>query len=126
MYRLLFELPSIRVNNFKGAVEKIMNHWKKYEELNSNKKIIYAFYFNYETNYKGDYDFTIGGHNDFVLLPRLAQKKYKIFISNRDKLKETWEEIWRLEEYEKINRAYDMDFEKYYPDGNIEIYISVL
>ncbi len=31
MYRLLFELPSIRVNNFKDAVEKIMNHWKKYE-----------------------------------------------------------------------------------------------
>jgi predicted transcriptional regulator YdeE len=36
-----------------------------------------------------------------------------------------WKEIWGREEKGILDRAYTYDFEKYYPDGQIEIYIAI-
>lgn len=122
----LFTLPSIRINNFKkDTYKKIESYWIKYRELELNKKTIYAFYYNYESNYKGDYDFAISGYDNFTLPSILTKNKYKIFTCTQSTLIEKWQEIWSLEDQSKINRAYDIDFEKYYEDGSIEIYISI-
>ena len=61
----IYTLPSIRINNFKDASIKIAKYWEEYLILNLKNTVIYALYFNYDSNYKGDYDFTIGGNYNF-------------------------------------------------------------
>ncbi len=122
----IYVLPSIRVNNFKDASIKIKNYWNKYLALKLKNKITYAFYFNYSSNYKGDYDFTIGSENNFpnsdlILIEKIS---YKVFICNISTLIDTWKNIWNLENSGKLQRNYRIDFEKHYNDGRVEIYIS--
>ncbi len=54
---------------------------------------------------------------------------YKVFLVDTSKnvenpVFETWKQIWELEEKLMLKRDYVLDYEKYYPDGTIEIYIG--
>lgn len=123
-----YVLPSIRINNFKSAPTKIGEYWDKYLSLNLKNEITYAFYFNYESDYKGDYDFTIGGKNYFpnsnsILI---SNDNYKIFKCDLSTIIDTWKIIWNLEDIGELKRSYNLDFEKHHNDGVIEIYISIL
>lgn len=123
-----YVLPSIRINNLKNAPIKIGEYWEKYLSLNLQNTITYAFYFNYESNYKGDYDFTIGGENYFPnsISISINEDNYKIFKCNLSTIIDTWRTIWSLEEIGELQRSYNIDFEKHHNDGTIEIYISIL
>ncbi|MFS0647164.1 hypothetical protein [Siminovitchia sp. 179-K 8D1 HS] len=37
----------------------------------------------------------------------------------------TWKRIWELEEAGLLERVYTYDFEKYLPNGEIEIHIAI-
>lgn len=53
---------------------------------------------------------------------------YQIFsVDNQDEqgVINTWNQIWKLEDNQKISRSYLYDYEKYYIDGKIEIYIGI-
>ncbi|MGG0412250.1 hypothetical protein [Peribacillus simplex] len=71
-------------------------------------------YFTSDNNLGGP--FTFSYLNNFVLFNSQIPKQ---------ELGETWKEIWQLEEEKKLHRKYSLDFEKYYPDGKVEIHIEI-
>ena len=122
---------SIRINNFKDehVVEKIMKLWKDAANRISSHEITYGVYHEYESNYKGDYTFCIAVESDegeMIEIPKdVTYKIYKVDKEEQEIII-TWNKIWEQEEAGILNRAYTFDYEKYYPDGEIEVYIAVL
>ena len=126
-------LGQLRTNNFKdeNVVEKIKKLWGTVLEKIKDKGNItlYGVYTEYESNYRGDYTLFIGSEEvESKEQLIIEEDKFHIFnvdISKENGIAETWQKIWDLEKDKKINRAYTVDFEKYYPDGKIEIYIAL-
>ncbi|WP_156291881.1 GyrI-like domain-containing protein [Oceanobacillus salinisoli] len=126
-------ISSIRTNNFNDELvgQKITEMWKEASKhLTKNENITYGVYHNYESDYKGDYSLSIGmednNSNSFLEIPK--NEKYLIFNVNTSEeqgIFNAWRKIWDQEEAGTLERAYSMDFEKYYPTGEIEIYIAV-
>lgn len=121
-------LEPIRINNFTEINNGILLYWNKFLKLNLNSEVNYAIYCNYESNYKGNYDFSIGTDIYFEnsLEFNLPDLEYKIFSCTKNEIIKKWKEIWELEESNKLNRMYKVDFEKHYANGNVEIFISIL
>src|SRR5699024_1704478 len=90
---------------------------------------VYGLYHEYESDYKGDYTLCVaveGRDKSSVAIP--DDTKYEVFkVNTNDEqgIFNTWNEIWKKEDENQLNRAYTYDFEKYYPDENIDIYIAV-
>jgi len=125
-------IRGIRTNNFadERVMEKITGMWKTASsELSNHKDNIYGLYHEYESDYKGDYILCVAieDDNEFsVVIPE--DTKYEVFNVNTDDeqgIFKTWNKIWKREEEGQLKRSYAHDFEKYYPDGSIEIYIAV-
>lgn len=124
---------SIRTNNFQDEqlVQKITNLWKEASDrLTNEEKSTYGVYHNYESNYKGDYSLSIAAEDtngeSFLELP--SNEKYKVFkvdVTEENGVIHTWQEIWAQEEAGALKRAYTYDFEKYEPNGEIEIHIAI-
>jgi predicted transcriptional regulator YdeE len=127
-------INSIRTNNFKdeAIMQKITDMWKEASSLLNNQEVVtYGLYYNYESDYKSDYSLSVAiedsSDNDSIINISNTSK-YEIFkVDSSDEygILTTWKEIWEREERGKLERAYSYDFEKYYPDGQIEIYIAI-
>lgn len=50
---------------------------------------------------------------------------FKVDIEDEQGIFHTWNEIWNKEAEGNLKRIYTYDLEKYYPNGNIDIYIAV-
>lgn len=124
----IYILEPIRTNNFIDLGVKIISHWELFLSMGFEKDVKYAIYYNYDSNYKGDYDFTIGVENEFKgSLPlEIPSLKYQKIDSTQASILDSWKIIWELEEQGKIKRNYIFDFEKHLSDGKIEIYIGIL
>ena len=128
-------LKSIRTNNFNDIyiVDKIKRIWREAPiHLSKEKVNTYGVYHKYSSNYKGDYTLSIAvedANNDTeVKLTIPEDTKYKIFqVDPKDELGviNVWKEIWELEDKGNLKRAYTYDFEKYLPNGKVEIYIAL-
>lgn len=126
-------IGQLRTNNFKDGdvAEKIKNLWTEVMKKIKDKKdmALYGVYTEYESNYRGDYTLFIGSEEAESKEELIIEEdKFHIFnvdTSKENGVAETWQKIWNLEKDKKINRAYTVDFEKYYPDGKIEIYIAL-
>lgn len=125
-------IQEIRTNNFNDerVMQKITNLWKESSTALSNHQgNTYGLYYEYESDYKGDYTLgvAIEGENEpSIIIPN--DIKYEIFNVNIDEeqgILNTWNEIWKQEEKGQLKRAYTYDFEKYYPHGDIDIFIAV-
>ncbi|WP_042221987.1 effector binding domain-containing protein [Oceanobacillus manasiensis] len=125
-------LNRVRTNNFndKQVLQKITDLWKGAStDLSKHQGNTYGLYHEYESNYKGDYSLGIaieGKSETTVVIPDEA--KYEVFHVNTDEeqgIFNKWNEIWKKEENGQLKRAYTYDFEKYYQDGKIEIYIAI-
>src|SRR5699024_9472395 len=91
--------------------------------------ITYGLYYEYESDYKGDYTLgvAIEGVNESSITIG-EDTKYEVFKVDMDSeqgMLNTWNEIWNKEKEGQLDRAYTYDFEKYYPNGTIDIYIAV-
>jgi predicted transcriptional regulator YdeE len=126
-------INGVRTNNFNDnlLMQKITGLWKEASNRLTNQDIIiYGVYHDYESDYKGDYTLSIA-IEDSKSEPSLEipnNAKYEIF--NVDSAEEqgiinTWKKIWERENSGTLKRAYTYDFEKYYPNGEIEIYIAI-
>lgn len=111
-------------------MQKITDMWKSASiELSKHEGNTYGLYHEYESDYQGDYTLGVaieGKNESSIVIPN--DTKYEIFKVNTDEeqgIFNTWNEIWKKEEEGQLKRAYTYDFEKYYPDGNIDIYIAV-
>lgn len=112
-------------------MQKISKLWKEaFNQLTNHENITYGVYHDYESDYKGDYSLSIAIENSdrepFIEIPN--NEKYEIFkvdTSEEQGIFNTWNKIWDREEEGTLKRAYTYDFEKYYPNGDIEVHIAV-
>jgi len=128
-------LKSIRTNNFNDIyiVDKIKRIWREASIYLPKEKVnTYGVYHKYKSNYKGDYTLSIAiegvNNNSEGNLTIPEDANYRVFqVDPKDELGviNAWKEIWELEDQGDLKRAYTYDFEKYLPDGKIEIYIAL-
>ncbi|MBF0784964.1 AraC family transcriptional regulator [Muribacter muris] len=118
-------LVSERLNN--QQLDKLLTLWHTQTNL---PEIYYGVYSNYQSDYKGDYDFAIAVEqptdNGYPAIEIEDLILYEKFITDRDHIAQTWQHIWLRCQQGLIKRAYTVDFEKYYPDGKVEIYIAIM
>lgn len=126
-------INSVRTNNFNDdlLLQKISGLWKDASSrLTGQDNIVYGLYHDYESNYKGDYTLSIA-LEDSQNQPSLDipnNVKYEIFnvdTADEQGTLNTWKTIWEREESGTLNRAYTYDFEKYYANGEIEVFIAI-
>ncbi|MFN7249798.1 MAG: GyrI-like domain-containing protein [Anaerobacillus sp.] len=126
-------IKSVRTNNFKdeAIMQKIREMWKEATSILENQdEVKYGLYYDYESDYKGDYTLSVAVERSenppTIKIPNTI--KYKIFevdASEEFGILNAWKEIWERQEKGDLKRAYSFDFEKYYPNGQIEIYIAI-
>lgn len=125
-------IKSVRTNNFKdeAVMQKITDMWKEASSVLENQdEVIYGLYHDYESDYKGDYTLSVviesSDNGTTIQIPNTS--KYEIFDvdpSDENGILNTWKQIWEREEKGDLKRAYSFDFEKYYPNSQIEIHIA--
>ncbi|MFC4403928.1 GyrI-like domain-containing protein [Gracilibacillus xinjiangensis] len=124
-------INQISTNNFTDdkLMEKIQHLWKQAYQNIDDKKILYGVYHNYESNYKGDYSLAVGiedpNKSDVQINEHADYQVFPVDAKDEAGIMKTWQHIWNLEESGELKRAYTVDFEKYYPDGTIEIHIAI-
>jgi predicted transcriptional regulator YdeE len=125
-------ISSVRTNNFNDdrLVEKIAGLWKEASSHLNQNQIIYGVYHNYESDYKGNYTLSIAiedsqGHPSLKIPKNGNYEIVHVDTTDEQGVVHTWKKIWESEDSRTLTRAYTYDFEKYYPNGDIEIYIAI-
>ena len=112
----------IRTNNNK--INEILSLWEKVPDLGLTGDI-YGVYFNYESDYKGDFDLLVGSDenalNDFVNIKEGQYMMWTAENNSPEAIGEVWHKIWNTE----LDRSYETDFEIYSQDGSVRIYIGI-
>ncbi|QLB20868.1 hypothetical protein A6B43_04670 [Vespertiliibacter pulmonis] len=126
MILTLYPLIQERLNH-KTAPAMISQLWQNQSQ---SDEVIYNVYSHYEADFEGSYKFSIA-----VELPQSNGLKpiyiedlnaFEKFITDRENLAKTWELINKKTQQGLLKRLYEIDLEKYYPDGRVEIYISIV
>ncbi|CAM3454658.1 GyrI-like domain-containing protein [Arcobacter aquimarinus] len=139
--KLMISGISVVTNNeFEMSEEngKIAGLWEEYFQKDIYKKtfdkansdFMYGVYSNYESDVSGNYKVTVGvevtkSKNAIVI----EDKKYLVFTKQGELpmvVVELWEEIWDyFEKNSEYERAFEVDFEKYAKEDEVEIYVSI-
>ena len=133
-------LSAVTNNEFEMSEEngKIAQLWEDYFANDVYKKtfdkansdFMYGVYSDYESDVTGNYKITVGVE---VTKPKNAivieDKKYLVFTKKGELpmvVVELWEEIWDyFEKNSDYERSFEVDFEKYAKEDEIEIYVSI-
>ena len=126
----LYLFATIRTHNTKeNTAEKIGQLWQNnFAKLTKNEPY-YGVYLNYESDFTGYYDVAVAqeskpeNSSSTIEIEDLAW--YEIFPTTGKSVVQTWQHIWNKEKQGLLKRAYKVDFEKYYPNGKVDIYISI-
>ena len=126
----LYPLATIRTHNIKeNTAEKIGQLWQNnFAKLTKNEPY-YGVYLNYESDFTGYYDVAVAQESkpedssSTIEIEDLTW--YEIFPTTGKSVVQTWQHIWNKEKQGLLKRAYKVDFEKYYPNGKVDIYISI-
>ncbi|RDE81263.1 AraC family transcriptional regulator [Haemophilus parahaemolyticus] len=126
----LYPLATIRTHNIKeNTAEKIGQLWQNnFAKLTKNEPY-YGIYLNYESDFTGYYDVAVAQESkpedssSTIEIEDLTW--YEIFPTTGKSVVQTWQHIWNKEKQGLLKRAYKVDFEKYYPNGKVDIYISI-
>lgn len=133
---------TIRTNNETELNEQtatIPALWDKYADDNIESKTfnksknmaMYGLYNKYEKDKNADYDYTIGVE---VTKPKNAiaveKDKYLVFSKTGEFpsiVNQAWQDVWAYFDSEDCihERSYNIDFEKYVSEDELEIYISI-
>lgn len=126
----LYSLATIRTHNIKeNTAEKIGQLWQNnFAKLTKNEPY-YGVYLNYESDFTGYYDVAVAQESkpegSFSTIEIEDLTWYEIFPTTCESVVQTWQHIWNKEKQGLLKRAYKVDFEKYYPNGKVDIYISI-
>ena len=130
----LYFFNEVRTNNFTdpevvakiAGLEEILGEYKLDDGLP-----FYRVYSNYASDHLGDY--TVGVATEYIEtekeLELICRGRFTIFpvdMKKTNPIAAMWKKIWELESQNRIHRAYRTDYEKYLPNGEVDIYISVL
>ena len=89
----------------------------------------YGVYLNYESDFTGYYDVVVAKESklegSFSTIEIEDLTWYEIFPTTYESVVQMWQHIWNKEKQGLLKRAYKVDFEKYYPNGKVDIYISI-
>lgn len=128
MSKELYIAGTIRTNNFTDSemMKKITELWNQVGTLElPEDATIYGIYHNYESDFHGDYDLTVAVNTPVsatkIILPEEKYQKFSVDTDEENGIIKSWERIWQAD----LKRKYTFDFEKYNPDGSVEIYIAV-
>ena len=127
---ILYSLATIRTHNIKeNTAEKIGQLWQNnFAKLTKNEPY-YGVYLNYESDFTGYYDVAVAQEskpeNSSLTIEIEDLTWYEIFPTTGKSVVQTWQHIWNKEKQGLLKRAYKVDFEKYYPHGKVDIYISI-
>ena len=127
---ILYSLATIRTHNIKeNTAEKIGQLWQNnFAKLTKNEPY-YGVYLNYESDFTGYYDVAVAQEskpeNSSSTIEIEDLTWYEIFPTTGKSVVQTWQHIWNKEKQGLLKRAYKVDFEKYYPNGKVDIYISI-
>ena len=127
---ILYSLATIRTHNIKeNTAEKIGQLWQNnFVKLPQNEPY-YGVYLNYESDFTGYYDVAVAQESkpegSFSTIEIEDLTWYEIFPTTCELVVQTWQRIWNKEKQGLLKRAYKVDFEKYYPNGKVDIYISI-
>jgi len=127
---ILYSLATIRTHNIKeNTAEKIGQLWQNnFAKLTKNEPY-YGVYLNYESDFTGYYDVAVAQEskpeNSSSTIEIEDLTWYEIFPTTGKSVVQTWQHIWNKEKQGLLKRAYKVDFEKYYPHGKVDIYISI-
>ena len=125
----LYPIVQQRLNN-DIANEMIPTLWQNNFDKLPQGHYCYGVYFNYAANYQADYDFAIASEavleTDIPVIEVEDLSFDEVFRCQADEIYQTWQLIWKKEQQGLLKRAYSVDFEKYHPDGLVEIYIAVV
>ena len=127
---ILYSLATIRTHNIKeNTAEKIGQLWQNnFAKLTKNEPY-YGVYLNYESDFTGYYDVAVAQESkpegSFSTIEMEDLTWYEIFPTTCELVVQTWQRIWNKEKQGLLKRAYKVDFEKYYPNGKVDIYISI-
>ncbi|WP_368030186.1 GyrI-like domain-containing protein [Arcobacter sp. s6] len=133
-------ISAVTNNEFEMSEEngKIAQLWEDYFANDvykktfdkSNSDFMYGVYSNYDSDVSGNYKVTVGvevtkAKNAIVI----EDKKYLVFTKQGELpmvVVELWEKIWDyFEKNSDYERAFEIDFEKYAKEDEIEIYVSI-
>ena len=126
----LYPFATIRTHNTKeNTAEKIGQLWQNnFAKLTKNEPY-YGVYLNYESDFTGYYDVAVAQEskpeNSSSTIEIEDLTWYEIFPTTGKSVVQTWQHIWNKEKQGLLKRAYKVDFEKYYPNGKVDIYISI-
>ena len=126
----LYPFATIRTHNIKeNTAEKIGQLWQNnFAKLTKNEPY-YGVYLNYESDFTGYYDVAVAQEskpeNSSSTIEIEDLTWYEIFPTTGKSVVQTWQHIWNKEKQGLLKRAYKVDFEKYYPNGKVDIYISI-
>ena len=124
----LYPIVQQRLNN-DIANEMIPTLWQNNFDKLPQGHYCYGIYFNYAANYQADYDFAIASEaaleTDIPVIEIADLSFYEVFRCKVDEIYQTWQLIWKKERQGVLKWAYSVDFEKYHPDGLVEIYIAI-
>ena len=133
-------ISAVTNNEFEMSEEngKIAQLWEDYFANDVYKKtfdkansdFMYGVYSDYESDVTGNYKITVGVE---VTKPKNAivieDKKYLVFTKKGELpmvVVELWEEIWDyFEKNSDYERSFEVDFEKYAKEDEIEIFVSI-
>ncbi|MFS0781807.1 GyrI-like domain-containing protein [Bacillus sp. 1P06AnD] len=129
----VYSIGQIRTNNFtdENMMRKITGLWAEAGDiLQSIQTVSYAVYHQYESNYQGDYTLSIAleeySGEECIDLPTTdTYQAFSVDSSDKEGIYKAWKQIWGMEEEGAIQRAYTIDYEKYYPTGEIELWIAI-
>ena len=127
---ILYSLATIRTHNIKeNTAEKIGQLWQNnFAKLTKNEPY-YGVYLNYESDFTGYYDVAVAQEskpeNSSSTIEIEDLTWYEIFPTTGKSVVQTWQHIWKKEKQGLLKSAYKVDFEKYYPHGKVNIYISI-
>ena len=101
---------------------------KTFDKANSD--FMYGVYSDYESDVTGNYKITVGVEVTKVKNAIVIEdKKYLVFTKKGELpmvVVELWEEIWDyFEKNSDYERSFEVDFEKYAKEDEIEIYVSI-
>ena len=126
----LYLFATIRTHNIKeNTAEKIGQLWQNnFAKLTKNEPY-YGVYLNYESDFTCYYDVAVAQEskpeNSSSTIEIEDLTWYEIFPTTGKSVVQTWQHIWNKEKQGLLKRAYKVDFEKYYPHGKVDIYISI-
>lgn len=119
-----FRLKGISITT-SNAENRFAWVWEQFLSDERFKKTaeLYGVYHNYQSDENGFFTFTVGEETqDTEDMIEIPTGEYLLFRApSRQEVLNIWQEIWKS----RLPRSFSFDFEKYYADGSVEIYIAV-